>query len=215
MNRNHIIRRAWRHRRFKFIFGIILFLVTANHLSGGNVESHSRTSSDSKIFPHFGQKFHSQLVCPSESVKARNGDDMEDYKALELENANDFDLEKLKLSLNDGWSRDFYQRKKDYFNWKKDHFGSLKAGDKIYESACGRGLNLLMTLEILMETHGVGNIIVYGNDYLEHSVRVANQILSKSLENGNQLGSICQGDSSNLPHVPSDFFDLVFTGRKE
>lgn len=194
--------------------GIILFVATAIHFTGGQYTNSSRGSSRSNLHTRFSRKSPSQISCPTESITARNGNDMEDYQAQELENANDFDLEKLKLASYDGWNGNFHERKKDVYNWKRDHFASLKAGDKIYESACGRGLNLLMTLEILMETKNVGNIIVYGNDYLDHSVKIANQVLLKALENENHLGSICQGDSSNLQHVPSDFFDLVFTGKE-
>lgn len=138
---------------------------------------------------------------------------MDGYKALDLENESDFDLEELKLAIgSDGWTKSYYQRKEDFYEWKKEYFASLKNGDKIYESACGRGLNLLMTLEILEETKNLKNVAVYGNDYLEHSVKMANRVLTRGLENGNKLESVCQGDSSNLENVPSDFFDLAYTG---
>ena len=60
--------------------------------------------------------------------------------------------------------------------WKVKAFVPyLKSGDSIYESACGSGLNLLLTLEVLLENN-ITSITVSGNDYLEKSIYRANQI---------------------------------------
>ncbi len=80
----------------------------------------------------------------------------------------------------DAWSRTFDEYKKDVYSWKSSHFVmNLKTGDAIYESACGTGLNILMTF------------------FFPSNAR---------------LGRICQGNSLNLSYVPSNVFDLVFTG---
>jgi hypothetical protein len=92
----------------------------------------------------------------------------------------------------------------------------------IYESACGIGLNLFMTLEIIQEAarQTAENITIYGNEYVAPSAEIARQLadandpdtfLFKSV-NG-RLGSICTADSMNLSaFVPADTFDIVYTG---
>lgn len=95
--------------------------------------------------------------------------------------------------------------------WKVKAFVPyLKSGDSIYESACGSGLNLLLTLEVLLENN-ITSITVSGNDYLEKIIYRANQIWgSPSIVR--HKGSLCVGDSTNLSFVPSSTFDLVYTG---
>lgn len=88
----------------------------------------------------------------------------------------------------------------------------LKSGDHIYESACGSGINLLLTAEILLENN-ISSIVVNGNDYLEQSIRLANQIWNlKAVTEVAKKGVLCRGDSTNLSFVPSAMFDLVYTG---
>lgn len=120
----------------------------------------------------------------------------------------------------DGWGYNFLELKKLRKRWKVEAFGrNLKSNDKIYESACGEGLNLLMTSIILEEKLGIENLTLYGNDYIEQSVNIANQFLDLVTENKSTIietsakkGFICNGDSAHLNNVPSDFFDLVYTG---
>lgn len=105
------------------------------------------------------------------------------------------------------------------YEWKTSRFAqNLKDGDKIYESASGIGLNLVMTLEILQEADaGIENLVVYGNDYSADSIRVAKELLIQqggilSPMHG-QLGTFCRADSTKLHEfVPPNAFDLVFTG---
>mmetsp|Transcript_13220 Transcript_13220/g.38046 ORF Transcript_13220/g.38046 Transcript_13220/m.38046 type:complete len:246 (-) Transcript_13220:25-762(-) len=101
-------------------------------------------------------------------------------------------------------------------DFKKKHFVPyLRNGDSIFESACGIGLNLFATLEILQEYSNITHLNVYGNEYLSESTVQANrilQLLTNSQGAGNQVRSICQGDSSDLSFIPADSFDLVFTG---
>ena len=70
-----------------------------------------------------------------------------------------------------------------------------------------------MTLEILQEVLGVSNLIVYGNEYIPSSAKIAEQIFDALLPGLNATrGSVCPADSTNLQHVPSNSMDLVFTG---
>jgi len=97
--------------------------------------------------------------------------------------------------------------------WIEEAFvPNLKSGDHIYESACGSGINLLLTTEVLLENN-ISSIFVSGNDYLEQSIRIANQIWnSKAATDVAKKGVLCTGDSTNLSFVPSAMFDLVYTG---
>lgn len=111
----------------------------------------------------------------------------------------------------DNWGRSFAEVKQGMYHWKANQFLALRDNMTIYESACGIGLNLFMTLEILQATQGTKNIVVYGNEFVPESVDIAREI-AQHLPNGGRLGRICQGDSSHLSYVPSNSFDLVFTG---
>jgi hypothetical protein len=118
--------------------------------------------------------------------------------------------------------------KQSMTRWKTTRFGDyLHDGDWIYESGCGIGLNLVMTLEILYESsrHNIQNLHVYGNDYSTDAIRIAHQLLKDSDDDANsggilsktsgggQLGKLCRADSSKLhDFMPSDTFDLVFSG---
>lgn len=100
---------------------------------------------------------------------------------------------------------------------KSDHGNGSKTTTKktMYESACGIGLNLYMTLELLHEYDPtIRDITVYGNDYVQASTTKANTVVLADdvIPSGNTKGIICPGDSLHLTHVPSNAFDLVFTG---
>jgi SAM-dependent methyltransferase len=116
----------------------------------------------------------------------------------------------------DGWTKSYDDMKAGMYHWKSTRYLDLKDGDHIYESACGIGLNLVMTLEILNEVKGLTNIVVYGNEYMKESVDVAHMLMTQGNNNilpaKGQMGEICQGDSSSLHFVPSNVFDLAFTG---
>lgn len=145
--------------------------------------------------------------CPKLKKKAMNdkGDNFKDY----LDNKVDKNFREKSY---DGWRLSFNQFKKSLYMFKKEVFvANLKSGDSLYESACGVGLNLIMTLEIL-EKYNISNIQVYGNDYLSKSVEIANYMLENEAPLGTKKRSICQGDSMDLKFVPSSSFDLVFTG---
>jgi hypothetical protein len=124
----------------------------------------------------------------------------------------------------DNWGHSYNDVKKGMKKWKSRRFSELRNGSSIYESACGIGLNLFMTLEILYETHGITNLVVYGNEFVPESVDVARAILGTSnnetsndgvtgfLPGDGQLGTVCVGDSAKLDYVPANSFDLVYTG---
>jgi len=124
-------------------------------------------------------------------------------------------VEELTNTKYDGWGKTFKENKKLFNDWKAEQFSTLQSGDVIYESACGEGFNLAMTLQIMKDAGKIENVSVYGNDYIERSVEVGHYVLEKIAPSGTKIGSLCQGDSSNLHFVPSDSFDLAYTGYIE
>ncbi len=112
----------------------------------------------------------------------------------------------------DDWDRTYEQVKNGMYHWKSTRFTPLESGDSIYESACGIGLNLYMTLEILQETRNITHLVVYGNEYLKISADKANAVMEQIAPAEATKGVICPGDSTDLPFVPSNAFDLVYTG---
>ena len=114
----------------------------------------------------------------------------------------------------DGNVNTYTFKKQTLLDFKSKHLvPNLKPGMKIYESAMGIGMNLFMTLEILQESKNISGITVYGNEYVRESVEQAEFVLDEGvIPSGNQKGVLCAGDSTNLSHVPSNSFDLVYTG---
>ncbi|KAL7566470.1 hypothetical protein ACA910_000946 [Epithemia clementina (nom. ined.)] len=124
-------------------------------------------------------------------------------------------LQRYRSSSFDREDATFDEYKQEVYSWKTRRFAEhLASGDTIFESASGLGLNLVMTLQILAETKDISNVVVYGNDYVVESVVSANRLMNLGiLPAGGAKGVICQGDSSDLSWVPSNSFDLVFTGE--
>jgi hypothetical protein len=116
----------------------------------------------------------------------------------------------------DNWGHSYEEVKKGMYKWKSKMFRELKDGASIYESACGVGLNMYMTLEIIQEELGLTNLTVYGNEYVPESVDIAREVWNvdrrESLPCSAIQGRICTGDSTDLHGVPSAAFDLVYTG---
>ena len=130
----------------------------------------------------------------------------------------------------DDWGQTYTYMKQGMTDWKRraivpyiqtsgaDH----SVTNKIYESAIGMGLNAFMTLEIIQQELGTVvedthvNVEIHGNEYLVSSAQRANEFFDRLLPTVSSLhaskGNVCVGDSTNLSHVPSDTFDLVFTG---
>jgi SAM-dependent methyltransferase len=113
----------------------------------------------------------------------------------------------------DDWGKTYEQVKEGMYHWKSTHFPpNLNNGDSIYESACGVGLNLYMTLEIVNEVKGIESLVVYGNEYLQASTEKAEAVFDNIAPYRSVKGKICRGDSTDLRFVPSNAFDLVYTG---
>jgi hypothetical protein len=113
----------------------------------------------------------------------------------------------------DHWGYTYEELKEAKRLFKTKYFAPyLETGATIFESAIGIGLNMYMTLEILNEVKGIEDIVVYGNEYLEVSAKKGNIIFDQFPPHHAKKGMLCQGDSTNLDFVPSNAFDLVFTG---
>ena len=112
----------------------------------------------------------------------------------------------------DSWGHSYDEVKAGMFEFKQKYFPpNIKSGQSLYESACGIGLNLYMTLEILSDA-GITGLQVYGNEYLPFSTQKANALFDHSTPGASKKGRICVGDSTDLSYVPSNSFDLVYTG---
>ena len=101
----------------------------------------------------------------------------------------------------------------EFHLWKRKHYVPfLNNGNSIFESACGIGLNMYLTLEILSEEAGIENLTVYGNEYMDASTQKANAIFDEIPPAKSRKGQICTSDSTDLSYIPPNSFDLVFTG---
>lgn len=122
-------------------------------------------------------------------------------------------LETFRTEVFDNWGHSYEQVKAGMYHWKSNMFApEINEGDSIYESACGIGLNIFMTLEILKEVKNIDTLYVYGNEYLKVSADRANLLFDHVAPNNAKKGKICVGDSTHLFFVPSNAFDLVYTG---
>lgn len=111
------------------------------------------------------------------------------------------------------WGKSYNQVKEAMYHFKSTYFPPyLIDGGTIYESSCGNGLNLFMTLEILQETHDIENLFVYGNDPQVGQTNQASAIFDHAAPARGRKGNICAADSSRLGFIPANAFDLVFTG---
>jgi SAM-dependent methyltransferase len=158
------------------------------------------------------------ITCPTTVSKSKNDNNgfFKDY----VDNMNINEGSTLQAKVGD-LSSDAWNTPHAYVNdllrqWKTDVFvPNLQSGDSIYESGCGTGMNLLLTTQILAE-HNISDIHVYGNDYLKASVDTANHNWDDpaiaNLTNHAHKMQFCQADSTNLAHIPSNSFDLVYTG---
>jgi SAM-dependent methyltransferase len=151
--------------------------------------------------------------CPESVDKSKN--DFDEYWKVyhEMNEANLKDLTNFRDKKYAQRGHTYTTMKSKTTRYKQKFFGdNLKSGDTIYESACGEGFNLFMTLEILKEERNIVNLTTYGNDYLQDSIDVANRLFDQEAGDWFRKGKLCQGDSSNLSFVPSNSFDLVYTG---
>lgn len=197
----------------------IVFVATSSRASSSSISGFATVY---KSNSNRGNNGIIQFTCPAsydeDSTTSDSGESFEKYYASVSReittNATEF-LKNFRTTEFDEWGQTY-----DYIKEKSTPFKSkyypkyLKSGMHIYESACGIGLNLYMTLEILKEFGGISDITVYGNEYVKESAEKAAQlVLSEGvIPAGNTQGIICAGDSSDLSYVPSGAFDLVYTG---
>jgi hypothetical protein len=150
---------------------------------------------------HAADNFDPDMTDQYESVSASITDNMTEF------------LETFRDTNFDDWGKTYVQVKEGMHHFKSTYYPPyLQDGSTIYESACGIGLNLYMTLEILQETKGIENLFVYGNELLEVSADKANAVFDHIAPALSRKGVICPGDSTHLGFVPSNSFDLVYTG---
>jgi hypothetical protein len=146
-----------------------------------------------------GKLFNSEYTLVSRDITTNKTDFLASFRTTEF----------------DAWGKSYNKIKKGSIAFKSKYYPKyLKKGSHLYESACGIGLNLFMTLEILQEENGISGITVYGNEFVPESVEKAKAVVLAEgvIPSGNQQGNICAGDSTNLSHVPSGAFDVVYTG---
>lgn len=147
------------------------------------------------------------FVCPSEIVNDANIS-----KAI-ADNATEF-LQSYEDASVETWGKSYAELKAAMYDFKAEFYPNYldDDGNSIYESGCGTGLSLYMTLEILKEKAGMENLIVYGSDHNEDAVSEANAVLGQLAPAHAEKGVLCSGDATDLHFVPSGSFDLVYTG---
>jgi hypothetical protein len=140
-------------------------------------------------------------------------DDFEYEKGGKRLNLTEFVSGDFRTSVYDHWGHTYDETKANLLDWKVHYFAPYLAdGSSIFESACGIGLNLYLTLELLQEEAGIEHVVVYGNAYVEASTKTANQLFDRLPPAHAPKGRLCTGDSTDLSYIPSDSFDLVYTG---
>ena len=154
--------------------------------------------------------------CPKEVRQADNSDAEfeEDYIEASNKIASNLTqfMSEFRSSNYDAWGKSYQYVKNQSTPFKAKYYPpNLKNGDTLFESACGVGLNLFMTLEILQDA-GIEDLIVYGNEYLDISTQEANAVFDHIAPAGSTKGILCTADSAHLEFIPSGSFDLVYTG---
>ena len=123
-------------------------------------------------------------------------------------------LESYRERTKDRWDRSYAELKESMFDFKSTYFPKYlnDDGSSIYESGCGVGITLFMTLEILQESSGIDNLVVYGSDQKEDLVSESDAVLDTLGPAHADKGVFCVADPTDLGFVPGDSFDLVYTG---
>ena len=229
-NNNIVNRDTARSTRLMVLVLISMVVLVAYNIPGEAPTKATKTTTKTNDKKHSRRKGGMPAIdydCPSEVGGSQIGYvdsslDPDDYKTYHDEaeqltdNMTEF-LETFRTSDYDQWGYTYEESKERMYHWKSTRYARhLASGDSIYESACGIGLNLFMTLEIVQEVSGIDNLRLYGNEYVEVSASRANQILGglggPAPPARARNGLICRGDSTDLSFVPPDSFDLVFTG---
>lgn len=143
-----------------------------------------------------------QYMCPTSTVTPNTTNEMP------------IDVEHFRSTVFRNYNKTYDDVKDDLRGWKVSRFvPHLKNGDSIFESECGNGLNLLLTLEILRDEN-LRDLHVYGSDRHSNAANVVlDEILTKDTGHPGKRGVICQ--ATDLGFVPSNSFDLTFSGFME
>lgn len=215
------IRQSRRHLK-RYAFQIIVVVLLSLYITLYFINNFLDDASYLQPLAYHPRSSSKIMNCPAMNMilKAQNDQDGNLVKFYNKENREFLqqtvikDIQSLENITYDGWHESYQQTKKMRESFVIKHFGSLKSGESLFESACGGGLNLLVTVDILKSQLGIQNLKVYGIDYVESSVQKANEILSNILPQlGSKLGQpICRGDATNLFYIPNESFDFVFTG---
>lgn len=116
------------------------------------------------------------------------------------------------------WNKTYNQVKEGMKHWKVSRYlPNIKTGDSIFESGCGIGLGLLLTVELLQDEN-IRDLHLYGTDFGGTAATTANGLLDAVLTEaasvgGGKRGAVCTADSTRLSFIPDNSFDFVFAGR--
>ena len=221
VHNNGVLCYLYQRHKPKFAAALVVVLIGfvfwSNDRSAGFEEDFAASSSAAK--PVGIEKDEDGIIrfsCPSLDYAVNTqGENFEEYYTSVTREITDNKTEFLstfRTAEFDGWGKSYTKIKKGSKPFKEKYYPKyLKEGSHLYESACGIGLNLYMTLEIVRPITG---ITVYGNEYVPESAEKARRVVLADgvIPAGNRQGTICAGDSTNLTHVPSGAFDLVYTG---
>jgi hypothetical protein len=101
----------------------------------------------------------------------------------------------------DKWGFSYNKIKPNIYDWKVQHYAPYlnKNGSFIFESACGIGLNLYMTFEILQEAAGIEEVVVYGKE--------SNKLFDCYPPVQAKKGQISTSNLMDLIYIPAKSFD--------
>ena len=229
MDQNRTTKRLHRFRQLKFGATILLSFFSTLYIT----QKRSRRTESLIVTKSMKTKLKTDRIivkepdliyrCPATTLDDSTGTSMEhklryDSLSAKISNVKSF-METFRQVEFDNWGHTYDEVKHGMYSWKSQYFKDLKSNDIIYESASGIGMNLYMTLEIMQQVSGITNITIYGNDYVARSVQIAQDIYGNSGKSNHmlpssfgRLGSICEADSTQLDFIPSNTFDLVYTG---
>lgn len=148
----------------------------------------------------------------SSSINAKDRNRFVEHTQFVLANVTEYLRVFRDLEL-DEWGYSYTEWKNGMLDWKRDYFAAnLKSNSSIYESACGIGMGLFLTLEILHDLGKIENLVIYGNDLVAHSIEALKKIESvNGFPGGARLGQVCAADSVDLSYIPANSFDLVYS----
>eukprot|EP00934_Nitzschia_sp_Nitz4_P004081 Nitzschia sp. Nitz4//scaffold22_size323478//37231//38673//NITZ4_000500-RA/size323478-processed-gene-0.442-mRNA-1//-1//CDS//3329542914//4071//frame0 len=205
-------------RCFVLVIALVLVIAIAAILLPG-IRNHSDTLEVLRTNARLPVQYEcpSAASCDTSDLPGSYKDNMMDYyqnpdKQPSTTNITLFE-QTFRTSSYDDWGKTYEQVKAGMFHFKSTYYPPyLQDGSTIFEAACGIGLNLYMTLEILQESAGLEQLVVYGNDIVPSSIDQANLIWESIPPAYGHKGIFCPTDMHNLDYVPSNAFDLVYCG---